>query len=123
MIRQIQDDDDSFHDTDKTHFKNAKGIALQELNNKTYLFTTGGGGEGVLQVYDFDNLIDGNDGNDTSALVSEIEDSNSNRLDESWDIKTFSEGGKAYALVTSQEAKNVSCGGSLRTSTFHQPLI
>ena len=43
VIRQIQDDDDSFHDTDKTHFKNAKGIALQELNNKTYLFTTGGG--------------------------------------------------------------------------------
>ena len=121
VVRQIQDANTSFHGSKKTHFKNARGLSLQELNGTTYLFTTGSrntDNKGFLQVYDFDNLIDGNNGNDASALVSEIVDSTPERLGEAWDIKTFSEGGKAYALVTSQEAENVSCG----ISTFHQPF-
>ena len=121
VVQQIQDGDDSFHGSNKTQFKNARGLALQQLGEKTYLFTTGSRNtddKGFLQVYDFGNLIDGNNGNDTSALVSEIDDSTNERLGESWDIKTFSESGKAYALITSQEAESA-CSG---TSTFHQPF-
>ncbi len=121
VVRQIQDGDDSFHGSNKTQFKNARGLALQQLGEKTYLFTTGNRNtddKGFLQVYDFDNLIDGNNGNDTSALVSEIVDSTTNRLSDAWDIKTFSEGGKAYALISSQKAESA-CSG---TSTFHQPF-
>ena len=125
VVQQIQEGDTSFSSSLSAKLKNLKGIALQELNGQTYLFTTGhqdSDDKGYLQVYDFDNLIDGNDGNNTSALVTEMVDSTPERLGEAWDIKTFSEGGKAYALVTSQEADNVSCGGSVGTATFHQPL-
>ena len=55
-----------------------------------------------------------------SALVAEIVDNNENSLDASWDIKTFSEGGKIYALVTSQGVKPFGSDGN---STHHQPFV
>ena len=78
VVQQIQEGNTSFSSSLSAKLKNLKGIALQELNGQTYLFTTGqqdSDNEGYLQVYDFNNLIDDNGGNDTAALVSEIANS------------------------------------------------
>jgi len=109
VVQQIQDENTSFSSSLSAKLKNLKGIALQELNGQTYLFTAGNrdsDDQGFLQVYDFDNLIDGDTTNDSSALLNEFEDSNIDPITDAWETKTFTKDNKIYAIVTSQEAKS-----------------
>ena len=109
VVQQIQEGDTSFSGSLSAKLKNIKVIALQELNGQTYLFTAGNrdsDDQGFLQVYDFDNLIDGDTTNDSSALLNEFEDSNIDPITDTWEAKTFSKDNKIYAIVTSQEVKS-----------------
>ena len=109
VVQQIQEGNTSLSSSLSAKLKNLKGIALQELNGQTYLFTAGNrdsDDQGFLQVYDFDNLIDGDTTNDSSALFNEFEDSNVDPITDTWEVKTFTKDNKIYAIVTSQEVKS-----------------